>query len=136
MRLNHKVIRRTKGYGRHSRESRYNLPKQKIDLSFLKKGLPIYSNSLKERLHNKWKLGKQKIAGPFIIMDRKDLSFRPARSTFCKKERQLIKPEWRKIYGHRKKVELKSTLGHSIQMGWAFMVVEKYTPPFNLAGIC
>ena len=108
---------------------------KKIDLSFLK-GLSIYSNSLKERLHNKWKLGKQKIAGPFIIMDRKDLSFRPARSTFCKKERQLIKPEWRKIYGHRKKAELKSTFGHSIQMGWPFMVVEKYTPPFNLAGIC
>ena len=76
---------------------------KKIDLSFLK-GLSIYSNSLKERLHNKWKLGKQKIAGPFIIMDRKDLSFRPTRGMFCKKERLLIKPKQREIYGHRKKV--------------------------------
>ena len=36
MRLNHKVIRRTKGYGRHSREPRSNLPKQKDRPVFFK----------------------------------------------------------------------------------------------------
>ena len=37
-------------------------------------------------------------------MDRKDLSFRPTRGMLCKKEKQLIKPRRKKIYGHRKKV--------------------------------